>query len=50
MGQNCPVSIELIVWRDTPTISDKAACDKLFSALATFKRFLKLMHLLESLF
>ena len=27
VGQNCPVSIELIVFLDTPTISASFACD-----------------------
>ena len=31
VGLNCPVSIELIVFRDTPTISASCACDSPFS-------------------
>lgn len=38
VGQNCPVSIELIVWRDTPTISANCPCERFFSALATLRR------------
>ena len=39
VGLNCPVSIELIVFLETPTISAKALCDKPFSVLVSFSLF-----------
>ena len=39
VGQNCPVSMELMVLRDTPTIFAKSDWDKSFSARATFSLF-----------
>ncbi len=40
VGLNCPVSIELIVFRDTPTISASWVCDIFSSARASLRRFL----------
>lgn len=42
VGLNCPVSMELIVLRDTPTISASCPCDSFCSALASFSRFLSI--------
>lgn len=41
VGLNCPVSIELIVLRDTPTISARADCESFLSPLASFNLFFK---------
>ena len=48
MGQNWPVSMELMVLRDTPTISAKADCDRFFSALAAFSLFRNTMSSFRS--
>lgn len=42
VGLNWPVSIELMVFLDTPTMSAKADCDNPFSVLACFKWFFKI--------
>ena len=52
VGLNCPVSIELIVLRDTPTISASSLCEICFLARASFKLFFKtnsfsIIHLKE---
>lgn len=39
VGLNCPVSIELIVFRETPTISASCACDSPESVLHSFNLF-----------
>lgn len=40
VGVNCPVSMELMVLRDTPTIAASCACDKPLSARISFSLFL----------
>lgn len=42
VGLNCPVSIELIVFRETPTISASWFCESPFSNLTSFKWFFKI--------
>lgn len=42
VGLNCPVSIELMVWRDTPTSLASSPWDRFFSARAIFSRFFKI--------
>ena len=42
VGLNCPVSIELIVFRDTPTISANADCESFCSARIFFFFFFKI--------
>ena len=42
VGENCPVSIELIVFRDTPTSSARADCDSPRSCRASFSPFRKI--------
>ena len=44
VGLNCPVSIELIVFRDTPTISANADWESFCSALIFFKLFFKIYN------
>ncbi len=39
VGPNCPVSMELMVLRETPTISASWAWERPFSARASFSRF-----------
>ena len=39
VGLNCPVSIELTVFLDTPIISARSLCESPFSARAIFRRF-----------
>ena len=39
VGLNCPVSMELIVLRDTPTISASCCCDKPFSLRHSLRLF-----------
>ena len=39
VGLNCPVSIELIVFRETPTISASWDCESFFSNRASFNLF-----------
>ena len=39
---NCPVSIELIVLRETPTISANSVCDNFFSFRTSFNLFFKI--------
>ena len=39
VGLNCPVSMELMVFRDTPTISASCACERFFSERASFSLF-----------
>lgn len=43
VGLNCPVSIELIVLRDTPTISASCVCDNFNSVRASFSRFFNII-------
>ena len=42
VGLNCPVSIELIVFLDTPTKSANCACEKPFLFRTSFKLFFKI--------
>lgn len=44
VGLNCPVSIELIVFRDTPTISANADCKVSVQPLFSLNYFLKLSY------
>ena len=41
-GLNCPVSMELMVFRDTPTSSASWVWERFFSARATFSRFFRI--------
>jgi len=43
VGQNCPVSMELMVFLETPTISANVDCERSFSALATFSLFFSII-------
>ena len=49
VGLNCPVSIELIVFLETPTISAKALCDKPFSVLVSFSLFFNINELADEI-
>lgn len=42
VGLNCPVSMELMVLRDTPTILASSPWDSFFSLRASFRRFFKM--------
>ena len=42
VGQYCPVSMELMVLRETPTKAASSPCDKCFSARASLRRFFKM--------
>ena len=42
VGLNCPVSMELMVFRDTPTSSASWVWDSPFYARATFNRFFRI--------
>lgn len=42
VGLNCPVSIELMVFRETPTIPARSACEIFCSVRTSFSRFLSI--------
>ena len=44
VGLNCPVSIELIVFGETPTISASCDCESFFSNRASFNLFRNFSH------
>ncbi|ADO37106.1 hypothetical protein SAMN04515649_10685 [Eubacterium callanderi] len=50
VGLNCPVSMELMVLRETPTSSARADWDSFFSFRISFKRFFRINSSFKTLY